>query len=129
MREREREREHFVWENKICIKWKRVTNLQYEDNNKKNQKKKKKEEEDKGAKLYVKLKPPKRNMYRLTITIHHKHQQPLKPTFCLSHIKTHPTTMGFVEDQDCEQNTPPKKRRRKKDPSRAKTKPMVVNPR
>ena len=94
-----------------------------------NKKKKKKEEEDKGAKLYVKLKPPKRNMYRLTITIHHKHQQPLKPTFCLSHIKTHPTTMGFVEDQDCEQNTPPKKKRRKKDPSRAKTKPMVVNPR
>ena len=87
-REREREREHFVWENKICIKWKRVTNLQYEDKNKKKQKEKKKKE-DKGAKLYVKLKPPKRNMYRLTITIHHKHQQPPKPTFCLSHIKTH----------------------------------------
>ena len=27
-RERERERENlFVWENKICIKWERVTNL------------------------------------------------------------------------------------------------------
>ena len=67
--------------------------------------------EYKEAKLYVKLKLFKRNMYRLTITIHHKHQQPLKPTFCLSHIKTHPTTMGFVEDQDCEQNTPPKKKK------------------
>ena len=71
---REREREPFVWENKMCIKWKRVTNLQYEDKNKKKQKKEKKkkeeeEEEDKGAKLYVKLKPSKRNMYRQYLVI------------------------------------------------------------
>ena len=36
MRERE---DLFVWENKICIKWERVTNLQQKDENKKTQNK------------------------------------------------------------------------------------------
>ena len=40
VRERERERDNiFVWENKICIKWERVTNLQQKDENKKTQNK------------------------------------------------------------------------------------------
>ena len=38
-RERERERENLFCIGKIWIEWKRVTNLQYEDENKKSQNK------------------------------------------------------------------------------------------